>query len=674
MARNAANRARVDSIAQSTAALAASSARAYINNQTNNVESESDQYAVAASLQQSIVDATATFTAQTTKSTNYTLNTPTISVTRNFNTLTATVNYSGTTNTTLSQIIGQKTMTFHGTVVQTAQLAEASNPSGSPYILQESFESLPSAMQKVTWGTYLNYNGWVTLGGNWSNGTNPGLEIGTIHATYNIPSVPDGSNVAELDSNGNSSMSKHVYLTVGNYELRYWYFNRVTNSNYTPAWICGSNYSEVTWATAPDDWFNHVLTNQVSVYFDYDSSGNAQNTAPPATYWDSTLNRNRFDPSKNNLLDSCVESGNKWIERSVTMTVYQSGYYWLTFQAEGASDTYGGIIDNIRLCSNTCPGTVQENFPWAAGTVLFQDDFNTTYIPPQSSGWGAYFGMYAGNFGSWINGSLDKSGTAYGWSQAQPWVTSPYNQMDLTTQFYTPGGSASIEMNASVGSRSISRQFVLDPGYYQVSYNYASRALIGELGSTPVCGKSPAAVNASNYSNAFNGLSYTALNASWAASHYSAGTIAAPTNVYYSGLSGWGRYDENQLSMYVDNGLQVSHPVGSPLFYGPSTYANPDGSAETLPELPQNVLDTCLYSSFWTNRAVQFKITKPGIYWLTWRSEGQGGNWGSQLANINLTALGSLTGPNYSSAVTIPAPTPAIGTTINFGSFSMAEH
>jgi len=629
MARNAANRARVDSIAQSTAALAASSARAYINNQTNNVESEADQYAVAASLQQSIVDATASFSSQTTKSTNYTLNTPTITVTRSSNTLTATVNYSGTTKTTLSQIIGQKTMTFHGTVVQTAQLAQVSNPSGGSYILQESFESVPTAMQHNTWGVYQNYNGWVTLG--------VGIEIANVRSMWNIPKAPDGQNVAELDSqdtNGaNSSMSKRVYLTVGNYELRYFYWSRVPVSSYTPTWICGSTTADTNWANAPNDYNGTTFTNQLGVYFDLDNNPSAVNMNPPATYWDGTLNRNRFDPSKNNLIDSCVESGQRWVERSVKMTVYSSGYYWLTFQGEGNQDNFGANIDNIRLCSNTCPGTVQENFPWAAGTTLMNEQF--------SSGWWPYApGLPPSSYWTWC--TLDTTNATHaGWTllPGTGWATGPLDDSECIS---SAQGGSELEMGAWYGpyNRTIMRKLLLDPGYYEIDYAFINRAT-NQWDAGPDCGQTLAQTK------------YSLL-------------VSQGLNYHVTGF-------------YVDSDLMYSHLVthtGGYYATQASTYANWDDSTTNLkPAAPSTMVDVCASSNTWVQRAAPFQITKPGYYWISFSSVNlamQSGI-GGHIANISLKALGgpSTTTPN---AVVIPAPTPVIGSTINFNYFSITAN
>ena len=193
-----------------------------------------------------------------------------------------------------------------------------------------------------------------------------------------------------------------------------------------------------------------------------------------------------------NLIDSCVYSPN-WIERSVRVTVTTAGYYWLSFAADGANDSFGGQIDNLRLCMNNCPGTPQDNFPtaWTTSPNLFEDTFELPVYIPTYSNYIAINGNLALSKGT--TGTLN-SGWPY--QLASGWATAPYNQVNYFLRT-APQGSQYIGIDGNNGvasapvtspnsttnstsqNRLISRPFLLDPGYYQVSYNYVAEVDFG---------------------------------------------------------------------------------------------------------------------------------------------------------------------------------------------------
>ncbi|MFE1600900.1 hypothetical protein [Methylobacterium sp. ID0610] len=56
------------------------------------------------------------------------------------------------------------------------------------------------------------------------------------------------------------------------------------------------------------------------------------------------------------MADVCVQS-NTWTERIINFQVLTTSDYRISWRAAGRQDTYGGLIDNIRVCRNTCPAS-----------------------------------------------------------------------------------------------------------------------------------------------------------------------------------------------------------------------------------------------------------------------------------------------------------------------------
>ena len=234
-------------------------------------------------------------------------------------------------------------------------------------------------------------------------------------------------------------------------------------------------------------------------------------------------------------------------------------------------------------------------------------------------------------------------------------------------------------MDASNYARTISRKFLLDPGYYEIDYSYAQRET-------------------------------TSLNATYCASGQNALTTAwqnAGSPVFtLSAFGQSGNQFSDSLAVYVDADLSVSHPQntinpanGLPYFYGQVQYFNPDGSlaslpsaqpvngylvsnytvgpdGKSLPYLPRqsSMVDACFYSTNPVARKVPILITKPGYYWISF-SAGDGTpnsfymNAGAELADVAFYALGGLstqlsggqiqgTDGTYRTPVPVQAPAP----------------
>ena len=301
----------------------------------------------------------------------------------------------------------------------------------------------------------------------------------------------EGNFAAELDCEngshnaGNSSISTNIYLPAGSYELRYNYESRVDYPDYDPAYLCGTTASDLSWANDTNSLYTGG-PQCAAEQSDQRLSG-CQHHGVGATPYDDMIGTQKLAGS--NLIDMCVYAQN-WVERSVRINVTTAGYYWLSFAADGQNDSYGGQIDNIRLCNGTCAGSVQDNFPsaWTTSPTLFEDTFES----PSYSNGSAY--NTNGNMGN----SLGTSGASSGWpgQTASGWANAPINQLPYWLQS-CPQGSQCVELGwgSSSGPNSlISRGFLLDPGYYKVSYDYVSEVTFSDL-SGAYCGVNPSAAN-----------------------------------------------------------------------------------------------------------------------------------------------------------------------------------
>ncbi|MGD0719489.1 MAG: TadE/TadG family type IV pilus assembly protein [Roseiarcus sp.] len=499
-----------------------------------------------------------------------------------------------------------------------------------------------------------------------------GYCLETDHKGETKTTAADGNFSAELDcengsnSAGNSSISTKAYLEAGDYELRYFYGSRVPYPDYDPAYICGTTASDLSWANDTNSEGGYpagaLRTNQINVYLDQ-----ATGAAPPLhTTIDGTQQL-----AGSNLIDMCVYGFN-WMERSVKISVTTPAFYWLSFAADGANDSYGGDIDYIRFCQNTCPGTVQDNFPsaWLAANnggvnvTLFEDTFESpVYVGNLSA-----FANKSGN----MNNSQGTSGTvASGWPglAASGWATAPYNVVTYDLAPFAGQGNQSVELDNFVSTPSnsaISRGFLLVPGYYQVSYDYISNAILTGV-TSPACTAAPSAAAAATY--AVSGT------AAWYERFYP--STQSPPNY---------AKDTNTLGVFMAHGQLVSTPIGGGALGSQTSYNNPNGTVSTTPTASpyqvslasynpgQNnpLLDICGYASTWQARTTYIEITKPAYYWLTMAALGTADGIGGAIDDVKLTALGSLyMASPPANAVTIPVPAPQPGSTINFTGFSI---
>jgi len=499
------------------------------------------------------------------------------------------------------------------------------------------------------------------------------LEVDSVNQI--LSSVPQGTHSAELDCDngqgnaGNSSISTKAYLAAGNYELRYNFAARIDYVDYDPVYICGSASSDLSWASDTNATAgkktNVSRTNQINTYLDLNTNG----VPPTHTTIDGTQTL-----GGSNLIDMCVYSGG-WIQRSVRIKVTTAGYYWLSFAADGTNDSFGGQIDNIMLCTGSCTGSVQDNFPssWLSANnggsnkVLFEDNFESpTYTGNALT--------YTNNTAN-MNNSYGTSGASSGWPNqtASGWTTAPYNEMEYEVPGTLKAGQTSgagqgaqnitLDMYTSPSdNRVISRPFLLDPGYYQVNYDYISDVTFASLAS-PQCTAAPNATSAAAYA-----VSGSAL-----------GNIRLYPSNYYTLNK-----DTNTVGVFMSHALMASTPVGGGALGSQTSYNNPDGTVTTTPTVSpyavtlsnyttsgiNPLIDICGYASTWQTRTTYVVITKPAYYWLTFAALGTADDVGGSIDDVKLTALGSLyMNSPPSNAVTIPVPSPQPSAIINYTGF-----
>ena len=536
----------------------------------------------------------------------------------------------------------------------------------SPYVVQEGFETGTSAYQ------YFLPNGNIWNSGDGPIGKTTTFNVantykGSAGATWVImgycvetdqagvisSTVPQGNYSTELNCDngtggaGDSSISTKVYLNVGNYELRYNYRSRVDYPDYDPVYICGSQASDVSWATSSNSsggpTANAVMNNLIDVWLDADNN----NSAPTHLINDGTMSL-----AGSNRIDSCVYSMS-WVQRSVRIYVTTAGYYWLSFSADGTNNSYGGQLDNIQLCIATCPQSLQDNYPFTANQNLFEDTFESP----------TYSGSPTNTGGNMYNSNGTSGSSSSGWpnASASGWAAGPTNQLTYWRSS-CPQGTQCIELGTSSSSNGlISRPFLLDPGYYRVSYNYVSEALFSSLTSV-YCGSTPLAANISTLS---------------------AGSAVAKERV--GGASdGTITEDTNTVGVFMSHAQMASTPNLSSTLGSTTTYTNPTGTTTTTPTVAPNgisltsynssqvnpLIDICGYASSSQSRSAVVFIQKPAYFWLTVSALGTSDSFHGQIDDIKLTALTSPYDSTYSSgAVTIPAPSPQPAATISYSGF-----
>jgi len=523
-------------------------------------------------------------------------------------TIGGSVTYTASMPTTFTNVVGLQNIAIDGGAESQGPLAQGTtNPANPDILIEENFDKAATIQPDRNLGggvgLYKNFNNWLT--------NKDGVEIGPP-GSYGATPPNAAPYVAELDGFSNSYLTKKVYLAIGDYELRYWYTDRVRYNMYLPTPVCGSASKDVEWVNASSSYGAFgAQTNRIGVYLDL-----ASTNTPPAVF-------------SENLIDACLVSHNKWIERSVKVSVTTPGNYWLAFQAEGASDGWGGVLNNIRFCKNTCPGAaVADTFPWPQNTALFTDNFTL-----QSGIWPA---DYIQNHRLNVSGEATASSL---WQNVPAgWTTTPINQIEFSKE---SGSDYILPMDSYPRSgvssnRSIHRKFLFAPGYYKLDYEYAPNNNLGTTGTW--CGA----------------LTITPINLQISQVNAAKSDSAKAANT-------------NQLSVYVDADVSFSHPETTTALYNEAVWKAWDGAnpASGAARLPRTRIDSCVHSTLKPKRTVYFKITKAGNYWLTFAAEGAADGFGALIDSIALTAVGGLSTTAPTSHVSIPPHGLASGSTIS---------
>ena len=177
-------------------------------------------------------------------------------------------------------------------------LAGAASIANANLLTNGDFES-NVGLSGHSWGVFSSIDGWTTLSG-------PGIEV----QRNTVVNAESGNQYVELDSNSNSAMYQAISgLSIGQtYSLDFWYHTRTNN---------GDN------------------DNGINVYWGDTTPGNLQLEI-------------------SDLVSSQTYS---WIEYSTNLVATAETMY-LTFSAEGLSNSLGGFIDNASLNSVPEPSNI----------------------------------------------------------------------------------------------------------------------------------------------------------------------------------------------------------------------------------------------------------------------------------------------------------------------------
>ena len=269
------------------------------------------------------------------------------------------VTSSGSIDLVFKIVLSKDTIDF--TLTRTCAVDSTGATAPGSLLISESFENNHNVVSNG-WSVFQNWNGWAT--------TNAGIEVnGQSQLTGD--SIRFGSYFAELDSDclgktklacprTNSAMSRTVNLTKGTtYQIRYWYVARKKSDNPYPgkSTVCSTSASttgaqrdaevDAAYAAAgSQDGQTRRIELYVEPYNFLKLGGGFIDFAL------SLLGLGNTDYT--NLADVCIWSDD-WTERVYTFKATQTSQYRITWAAAGLEDTYGGLIDYLRICQGACP-------------------------------------------------------------------------------------------------------------------------------------------------------------------------------------------------------------------------------------------------------------------------------------------------------------------------------
>jgi hypothetical protein len=340
----------------------------------------------------------------------------------------------------------------------------------------------------------------------------------------------------------------------------------------------------------------------------------------------------------------------------------------VTFAADGNNDSYGGQVDDIRLCRLYCSDTLSDNFmsQWETNPTLFYDTFESpTYWSstiPIVAALNTTYGTSSNSTSGWPN------------ETQKGWAVAGTNSADvIKSSTLNSPSTYSVELDtgsiAAGTNKLLARTFLLVPGYYQLDYRYISNAAFSTLSNTTVyCGATPTAANRATVTSTATGTWTSRLNGSTSSNR---------------------QRNTNYLGVFMSHTQLISVPIVNSTLNATTSYSNPNGTTTTTPtndpkainlsayDSTQDnpLIDICGYSKSWTNRTGYFLITKPNYYQLTIAALGQNDGLGGNIDNVKLTALGSpyMSSPP-SGAVTIPVPGTQPDTVVSMAGYTIVAN
>lgn len=287
---------------------------------------------------------------------------------------------TGTVDLVFKSFLSKNAMTF--TVTRDCTVTPNASSGPPTLVMSESFENYTLNGGWGVFGTMSQANcvSSSCQGKSWGT-TNAGVEVDQLSAIETGDGVQYGQNFAELDSDcsnrvggtissqttacnqsgktTNSSITMPLTLAAGVYEVRYVYNARknVGNYQYPNDTVICSNPADTDGITRNNDVAKNGAgvstvsldgqTRRIELWVEPKSSNYLSDNQSLTA----STNANYM---KNYMADVCIWS-KTWTERSYKFTVTTQQEYRISWRAAGLDDSFGGLIDYLRICQNSCP-------------------------------------------------------------------------------------------------------------------------------------------------------------------------------------------------------------------------------------------------------------------------------------------------------------------------------
>ncbi|GEO98611.1 pilus assembly protein TadG-related protein [Methylobacterium haplocladii] len=287
---------------------------------------------------------------------------------------------TGAVDLVFKNFLSKNSMTFTVTRDCTVTVNASSGP--PTLVMSESFENYSLNGGWGVFGTMAQATcaSSICQGKSWGT-TNAGVEVDQLSAIETGDGVQYGQNFAELDSDcsnrigstiasqtaacsksgqtTNSSITMPLTLPAGVYEVRYVYNARknVGSYQYPNDTVLCSNPADTDGVTRDTDVSKNGAgvstisldgqTRRIELWVEPKSSGYKSDDQSLTV----STNANYM---KSYMADVCIWS-KTWTERSYKFTVSTQQEYRISWRAAGLDDSFGGLIDYLRICQNSCP-------------------------------------------------------------------------------------------------------------------------------------------------------------------------------------------------------------------------------------------------------------------------------------------------------------------------------